>query len=246
MRFRWRTITFFSTVAVIAVVGPLTWITATRAQSTAFTIQYNFSKNELSTGTVVARRSDGSRSESFIRTDPTGKQYNQRIIWDAGRRARIVLEAITESVTTYPLWASQIAALRRLTSDCGLGANAESSTILGEKVFEKVTPSPLPDRRRLEEWVAPRLGCLALRERTLVPQSSGGDTVLSWKEAVFLTFKDPDPALFQVPAWPERRPSEVFAEYSRRFPSDAVTPNPLVDKAYLTAQSIPAQEMARR
>lgn len=232
---------------VIAVVGSLTWVAATRAQSTAFIVQYTFSKNALPTGTVVARRSDGSRSESFIRTAPNGKQYNQRIIWDVGREARIVLEAITESVTTYPLRASQVAALRRLTSDCGTGADAEQSTILGEKVLKKITPTPLPDHRRLEEWVAPRLGCIALRDRTLIPQgSTGGDEVLMWKEAIFLSSKEPDAALFQIPAWPERRPSEVFAEYSRKFPGDAVPPNPLVDKAYLAAQLIPSEERAAK
>ena len=52
---------------------------------------------------VWAVRSDGSVVEPRYSNAPAGQMYQQRIITDAADGKRIVVDGITESVTTYVL-----------------------------------------------------------------------------------------------------------------------------------------------
>jgi hypothetical protein len=66
--------------------------------------------------------------------------------------------------------------------------------------------------------MAPALGCFELQEIWTLGPADGPKHRLT-RQAVYVMEGDPPPTLFEIPAtYPERAPSEVAAEFVRRFP----------------------------
>ncbi|MDQ2841488.1 MAG: hypothetical protein M3Y72_10715 [Acidobacteriota bacterium] len=67
------------------------------------------------------------------------------------------------------------------------------------------------------------------------PDESKADVVLVSKKAVEISPGPPDPTMFEISDWPERKPSEVLQLYSTKFrlPFDPKAPSAtLADQAY--------------
>lgn len=220
-----------------------TWVTArtAMAQTTPripLTVKYKVAKYQASGQPVfsessLAIRADGSRVTVRSVAGPDGTKYDQRFIDDLAASKHIVVEGATQSVTTYVLSDREVQRYRSATCDDG----KYGGLILGYRVVTgKISAG---SDRVLETSFAPDLGCLALREILLQVDANGTARTLLQKDATELRFGEPDPMLFAVPSWPERSPSEVSAEYQRRFaaPIPDQRADEGADRAYQARQS---------
>lgn len=169
---------------------------------------------------TYARRADGSSVEIRRIVDPDGNVREQRKIIDLVQKRQLLVDGLTESVTTYPLTGPEMAALTQEPACAARGA--ERAELLGLKAVraEENVKTPKGTELRIEKWLAPGLGCLPLRERVFTAHA-GGPFQLAWEQEV-TSFERSDPPAewFEVPAgYIERAPSAVLGEFDRRFPT---------------------------
>jgi len=225
-----------ATLAVTLVSSLITRVRVVAAQSSTFSIKFVEKGGTLNRETLYARRLDGSTVESLVTTAPDGKEYEQRTVIDTARGAKVVIDGITESITTYPLSQKSVADYKKPSLNCvPEESNPSESTLLGYKVVRRSHQLPSPQYRRGETWLAPDLGCIIVRSLTFGQDGKGKEIQLWSKEAVSITKNNPDSTLFVIPNWPERSPSEVRTIYGKRF--GVLEPvDPRFDQAYLSAQ----------
>ncbi len=230
--------TFLSIVALATVITAVVSFTfvrrIARAQAkdtTALTATFRESLYDQS-GTVqraqnffYAIRSDGStvRGRSLSKPGNRGAT-EQRSIVNLSTAEEIVVDGLTQSITTIPLSKKLVEEFSR-PGCTGRGESANRDTILGYEVIEVVDYSA--DREtRAERWLAPSLGCLALKtaysHRT---PESGSYRVVNVREALEVRVGEPAASLFEKPSgYVERAPSARRSEYYRRYPAKSPCP----------------------
>jgi len=88
----------------------------------------------------------------------------------------------------------------------------------------KDLPGPRGTRTSLELLEAVALGCFALQENWTLSSKEAVERKII-RQAQFVTKGEPDQSLFSVPtSYVERPPSQVFAEYLRRYPESHPLP----------------------
>jgi hypothetical protein len=154
--------------------------------------------------------------EIIRRLDPLGHWVEMKSIVDFRRQERIVIDPITESRTTYLKVGNRYPFREALqTSDCSGDPTVETDVIAGYRVMRVLKPwRPDEPESKWERWFAPELGCFALKETI----THSGGTPSTTREVIFVLRGEPPSSLFEVPSnYTERSPSEVLAEFARRF-----------------------------
>jgi hypothetical protein len=159
-------------------------------------------------------RSDGSTSEVRHMKAPDGRTYEQKVILDVRTQRETVVDAITESFTTYALSEQSVKALTNPKGRCATFTNARQESYLGYRVL---TISETFGDRAVESSFAPDLGCVLMRQAVSQKAIDGQYHVVSRKEATDLKVGEPESTRFEVPAWRERSPSAVIAEFESKF-----------------------------
>ncbi len=177
----------------------------------------------------VAFRSDGSWVEWRQRVN--GKPVDLRAVVDVQAGKRTVIDGKTKSITTYDLPERRLRGMlenRRGTCDKPLrGSVIEPwhkvpEKISGFEVEKAVVEAKLPpgleigEKKRVEIWRAPALGCAELRVVTSTIDSDGKVVVTTRREFTAITPGEPASSYFKIPSgYTERSPGEVFAEAAR-------------------------------
>lgn len=229
---------------------------------TSYTATTAHTKYSASTGKVLevdvgkrAAHRDGSQImeralPSFIGPDGNVRPSlrRSRVVIDVATGQRVSLDEDTASKTTYPLNTSRS---KMPFIDRGPGGNcadipatAERSELLGFEVRKIVRDFPSTGKRkvRVEAWLAPALNCDPLKIRNLGAVNNGPFFVLEEIVVSSVELGEPDRSLFDVPVhYVERSPSEVQAEYARRFSlsTEDQCDMTAVDAAYRIARGEP-------
>ena len=164
-----------------------------------------------------AFRSDGSRVTVRRRESPRHEWKEVRAILDLTGGKRVSVDQFTESLTTIPLSAGGVSFYRSWPkSECTGRPELPQSTVLGYEA--RKVQKQLGGGTRLELQMAPALDCFELEENwTFDPP--GGPKYRGTRQALYVIEGEPPPALFEIPAsYVERAPSQVAAEFVRRFP----------------------------
>lgn len=174
---------------------------------------------------AFAARSDGSTVRLLYRRSSTSaKPVVMRIVTDLSAGKRINIDPFSESTTTYPLSARQVASMAVPPTPC---VGEPAGQILGYEVRSGVETisghdklGPALDETEETSWLAPALNCLALR--TEASQFVAGEVVGRRVESYTdVKLGEPDPGLFAIPEnYVERPPSQAMAEGARRNPGD--------------------------
>ncbi len=173
---------------------------------------------EKQSSTLYVVRSDGSRMEPRVIQARDGKLYEQRTIQDAASGRRVVIEGVTQSLTTYQLNERETAALRVAHRDCQGNQSKEEERILGYRTTRSlIRLGETPLASSIERWVAPELDCAVLKERFTKRDHAGQIVATQEKWVTEIRLGEPAAELFAIPAWPERTPSQVKAELERKF-----------------------------
>jgi hypothetical protein len=195
---------------------------------------------EIQSENTLRAASDQGTVEVLQRKSPVGDLVEIRKIVFFNAAKRVVLNPMTESLTTYKLPAREVNAYRAAKAKCTDDFNPPTEIILGYMTQRHVYP--LPDHAWSvpmvwEEWRAPALNCLALRSRITVKATG---IVANSSEVAFVLLGEPPANLFEVPQnYTERSPSEVFAEFARRFPGQPASEarsSQVLDEAYRQRQ----------
>jgi hypothetical protein len=183
-----------------------------------------------------------SRNDAMVqivrRAHPSGGWAEMKTITDLQGQKRVVIDPLTESLTTYKLSALELSHLTAPPANCGAQPGSAPERVAGYEAFRIVHNIAHPEKpRHSEQWLAPGLNCLPVRE-TFVDDTTG--KVLGVREAQFVIVGRPPDTLFAVPQnYKERSPSEVFAEHARRFPGRSAAPaktGDYLDQAYHSHQ----------
>lgn len=238
-----RKVAYFIFVAAGTVT---TWVASRSVVAQAFipdamTITYSQTTGDgvtMPTKTLIAElsiRSNGSTSEVRHIQAPDGRSYEQKVILDVGTQREVVVDSITESVTTYALSVEGLKSLTNAGARCATFANAKQEAHLGHRVL---TITQMFSDRSIESSFAPDVGCVLMRQVISQKGMDGQYRIVSRKEATALRLGEPNPARFQVPAWKERSPSAVIAEFERKFQlkSSNTEAHLQKDKAYYARQ----------
>lgn len=211
-------------IRAVTVVGILTVAVGLRTHAqpiarTPFTASLHETFYQYPTGEQVKTRdlavavaATGLRIEARHLVNPAGQGVEQRIIMDPVRRSRVVVDGLTESLTTTPYTSRPVT--------CTNDATSKHSTILGYDVVESIeVRNQSGETWRTESWTAPALDCFPLRETTYIGKTGGSAVLTSVREATGVVMGQPAASLFEIPAgYTERAPSQVLAEFNRRYP----------------------------
>ncbi len=232
-----------ATIGVALIPSAVTWLASAAASDPKpLTIHYVETTVTLVKGTPAqqpltttdkyfARRGDGSTVESRTFIGPDDKEYAQRIVQLTAKGTRVSIEGATESLVTYRLGGPTIAAMKNPSSQCDSDSPRVTDTMLGYTVVRFT----LHGNGRTETWGVPDLGCVIFRQSLFRATPHGVEHHPSTREPVSVTLGDPDPALFVLPDWPERSPSELILEMSKKFNiQPPLAPDPRADQAYRT------------
>ena len=183
---------------------------------------YDGSGKQVGSETMTkAVRNDASNV--WVRETMDGRNVGIRAIIEVPKRTRTVVDPITESTTTYHLTPTDVK-----QTDCakwypGLSSGSAllgREQILGREVLHvKVdtrTRNNGQDGIYRESWIAPALGCIALKEVTSMYDQA---KVKAYQVTEVESIKEgePDAKLFNIPGnYTERPPSAVFQENARR------------------------------
>ena len=181
---------------------------------------------------ILATRTDGSSVIVYERTDPAGKPIQTRIITNVSAKKRISIDPITESTTTYGMSDDMVTVALRKYSLC-VGTSVQSEKLVkGFRAIEMDLSKNYGGKLSRQGWYAPELGCLPVEE-TIARSDIQRRQV---RRMIFAIRGEPSPELFSIPeGFQERSPSEVLAEYKRKFPggkSGATSAGGMLDQIY--------------
>lgn len=234
--FKWIVCTAVAAIAAVAILAMLQWreVSAESAVYRPVTLKGNefvYSRDgTVSTHRAFTRafRADGSSAESSIFNDPNGKPVERRKIYDLEKGVSAVLDGLTDSITTYSI--DKIGARRQsmeATTQCAAAPQDENIEFLGFKVFHGIEDlskfGGIAANSKKERWISPEWNCLEMKTLWSVRKPSGDFFLTTSTEVTAIIPGEPDPILFALPAsgYIERSPSEVMAEFARRFPNAA-------------------------
>lgn len=193
---------------------------------------------------LFAKRRDGSNVLVMRRQDPAEAWIEVKRITDVGARRTIVVDPATESITTYPLSETVVNEYSAATHNCGGNPNEARSGVTGHQIIPLRREFALSGSKMAvnEQWVAPALGCFPIRN-SLTVKVDGKVVGTVVRDTLFLAEAEPASSYFNVPSgYVERTPSEVLAEFARRFPgrrAASVEAGQRLDAAYLAHQGNP-------
>lgn len=171
-------------------------------------------------GKVIIRQTGVfAQTESGVTVETKDFVNNQKagskVIVDPGAKRRFVIDALTDSITTYALSAAELARISDAATACE--HSAERDIVHGIEVFRQETSRRAGNKStKIESWVAPSLGCHPLR-RVGITVEDGLVRSKTTLETTGLSLGTPAAELFRIPAGlQERTPSQVFEELSRR------------------------------
>lgn len=188
----------------------------------------------------LAIRSDGTSIETeLFQSIMDKKEYIRATIVDAANRQRIVTEPITESLTTYKISDRQLKSIQNPGAQCSSLVSPVAGHFLGVETLTTVDTT-MP-KRIIEKTYSPTLGCVILRQVVRELDDLGNANVVTLDEAVSYELTELPANAFRAPAWRERSPSAVSAEYQRKFGLSVHTPDfnelwAAKDKAYRQQQ----------
>lgn len=163
-------------------------------------------------------KSDGSYAQTRMVTSPDGRAVEVKFVVDVPLRRRIAVDHITNSITTTYLPAHYADFLGNPDSSCSTSPVADPPLLLGYEVRRVVEKNLRPggEVHQQERWLAPALGCMALREKRWMAKYGGPLVLVFDKEVTSLTLGEPPAALFEIPAGlVERSPQAVLNEFQR-------------------------------
>lgn len=166
---------------------------------------------------TFARRGDGSEVQITHTRNENGELDELRRIVDLQKNALIVVSPSQQTTTTFPYSPQGSDQVRRdQTSLCRFleTRGAERGEILGYPVLKEVIESPpLGTSARIERYMAPDLGCVAMETRHIQVETGGRERLLSAERIISVRLGEPNPSLFVVPGhYTEASP----AEYARK------------------------------
>ena len=97
--------------------------------------------------------------------EPDGTPREGRMILDLSKLARLTVHPALTAVTTFPIDQRQADGYRREQQSCDRDATAVKSTMMGYEVVRnelRLPPNAPIHIPKVERWVAPALGCIAL------------------------------------------------------------------------------------
>jgi hypothetical protein len=194
---------------------------STRKPFTAVLVEKQYpNDSEQPTRTEVylrAFRADGSQVTVKRGQSPHQEWKETKTIMDLPGSKRVAVDQFTESFTTYPLTAGDVGHYRSWPkSECTSRPELPQSTLLGYEV--RKVQKQLGSGTHLELLMAPALDCFELQEAWSVGPAAGPKHRVT-RQALYVIEGEPPAALFEIPAgYAERAPSEVSAEFVRRFP----------------------------
>lgn len=249
----YRIVKFFvASVLVFALGVALRFaLRADQAQHVAFTAialeRANFNPDgteTLSVTTTQAVRSNGS-SATWWRTfqHETGtiaSDYAEaKRIYDLESRVEKLVFPLTRSVSSVPVSDKQLQQLQKKPpADCKSGGEAWTvdpqpavRSILGYPVVHLSTSTENAESR-IDQWVAPSLGCLTMRMTwRAFDQTTGALNLVKTVDVTSVTEGEPDLDLFSVPEeFTERSPWEEVQE-SAKIRGEVATTNIGIDRA---------------
>src|SRR5713101_9457241 len=190
-----------------------------------------------------AVRAEGSWVLVTFQPNIGSKEVHIRDIYDVGRGVHTTIEDLTKSTVTRKMSAHEIS-IKRVTASASCKGNA-AGQMLGFDVeyneekseIEDGTSGPLTST--IKRWLAPDLGCFALKKETIFTRNSDGVvTVDTTHQAISVTFQPVD-RFFEIPTdYAERSPGDVLRERSRLYPAYfplATTDTQAIDEAYRVA-----------
>jgi hypothetical protein len=220
-------------VAVLTFISVRTFYSLAAAPKQPFTVllhEERYGPNSQTPGYtehfLEAFRSDGSKVWLVWRRFPDGQWYSQKSVSDAANGAQVTIDEATKSRSTTYLSASDVASLKSAPSVCADEPKPKHATVLGFDVVlqsRKIRTSG-GDVYRTEEWRAPALNCYPLRA-TFTRTRPNGLVDRTAREAISVIPGEPADSLFGLDAgYPELSPSQMSAEYERRFGRPIVSP----------------------
>lgn len=215
-------ISFFSVKKVVSAQGRVA-LTATRRQS----VYDRTGTAHLVETAVYAIRGDGSTVRAWSVAKPgnggTGTAMERRII-DLSSAEEVSIDGLTDSTTTAPI-PKQALNFYRTPPKCTTDIAPMRGNMLGYEVVRNVEDRQTSTRLiRTEEWRAPALDCLVLKETIFFGRTQADLYTSNINEVLEVKIGEPSPALFERPTeYTERAPSQQSAEYARRYPA-AVCP----------------------
>lgn len=151
---------------------------------------------------TVAVAATGLQIEARHLVNPAGQGVEQRIILDPVGPTRVVVDGLTESLTTTRYTSKPVT--------CTNDAAPKHSTILGYDVVESIdVRNESGETWRTESWTALALDCFPLRVATYIGKTGGSAVLTSVREAASVVVGQPAASLFEIPAgYTERAPSQ--------------------------------------
>ncbi|MBZ5516513.1 MAG: hypothetical protein LAN62_17020 [Acidobacteriia bacterium] len=181
--------------------------------------QYAGDSSQASRAEVYLRafRSDGSQVTVQQGQSPRQEWKESKVVLDLTGKKRVTVDQFTESLTTYRLTDGDVSYYRSWpNSECSGRPELGQSTLLGYEV--RKVEKQLGGETHLQLLMAPALGCFELQE-TYTVGPGGTRSYRVTREALYVIEGEPPPGLFEIPAsYAERAPSEVSAEFVRRYP----------------------------
>jgi len=185
--------------------------------------------------------SNGSSVEISRRQMPDGNLVQVKYAVDILGGKRFVADPSTNSTTTWRIpdrLLQHFSSLREYGDDCTANPSAPHSNLLGYDVVEVKRDWQQPQRISATKWEAPALGCFALRQEINITMADGS----MWKnfhEPLIVIEGEPAASLLELPSgYVERTPSQVGAEFARKYGQKAFNDNvgPTFDHGYELAR----------
>lgn len=190
-----------------------------------------------------AVRADGSWVLVTFQPNIGPGDVHVRDIYDVGRGVHTTIEDLSKSTVTRKMSAHETS-LKKVEAAVSCKGKA-AGQMLGfdvnyaeeESEIEDLTNGPLTSK--VKRWLAPDLGCFALKKETIFTRSSTQTvTVDTTHQAISVSFQPVD-QFFAIPTdYTERSPGDVLRERSRLYPAYfplATTDTQAIDEAYRLA-----------
>ena len=174
----------------------------------------------------------------------TGKESHIRDVYDTVNNIHTTVEELTKSTTTKAMSASE-SGIKRVSAatSCG-GKTAGQMVGFDVEYTEEKRPVDYgtngPVTSMIKRWLAPDLGCFALKKETVWTRDADGTLLVDTTEQIIsVNFQSVD-QFFVIPSdYTERSPGEVYLELSRLHPDQFSPPGDTsaIDDVYRIAHS---------
>ena len=188
-----------------------------------------------------AVRPDGSSVEIGY-VNATGRQSHIRDIYDVVKNVHTTIEELSKSIQTRAMSESE-SCLKRVSAAESCGGTAAGHMLNFNVEYIEEKGSVAYDTGGsvtsiVKRWLAPDLGCFALKKETTWTRDKDGRLVVDTTvQAISVKFQPVD-QFFLVPTdFTERSPGETYLELNRLYPNDFPLPGDTaaIDQIYRDA-----------